>query len=81
MCNNISYIRCAVKVKRKYVRYIAIYCGRDLQTSTTTNHPGPNQFLIPSAKYVIGKIIFCSMNRNKIGGDRSFQIVHCPYEG
>ena len=33
------------------------------------------------AKHVSGKKIFCSMNKEEIREERSFEIVHCPFEG
>ena len=45
------------------------------------SHPRPNQFLILSAKYIHEKSIFYSMNKDKINGERIFEMVHCPFEG
>ena len=33
------------------------------------------------AKHVSGKNIFCSMNKEKIRGERIFETVHCPFGG
>ena len=33
------------------------------------------------AKYVSEKNIFGSMNKDKIGEERIFEIIHCPFEG
>ena len=48
--------------------------------SLSLRHPGQNQAL-PMAKYVPGKNIFCSMNKEKARGERIFEIVHCPFKG
>ena len=37
----------------------------DLQNQGITLHLGPNQFLIPMAKYAPGKNIFCSKYKEK----------------
>ena len=45
------------------------------------SHSGPNQLQIHMGKYFSAKNIFCSLNQDKIGGERILEIVHCPFEG
>ena len=42
---------------------------------------GANQYRIPMVKYVPGKNISYSINRDNIRRERIFKILHCPFEG
>ena len=49
-----------------------LYVKKRHELYDIVGHLGQNQFLIPVAKYVPAKKLFCSMNRDKIRGKRFF---------
>ena len=45
-----------------------------------SEHPGQNHFQCLWKNTLLKKNIFCPISVDKIGGKRTFEMAHCPFE-